>query len=127
MEKVPPSGRPLVSRATAVCVVFGGKIPRTPNNKPFKKLPGSRRSHFEKYEKPALKPLPKNRYEFVVIKKAQVNLDYHVEVDGHYYSVPNHYIGKTVEYHLGENSVSLIFDNQRIAIHKRSSAIRLRT
>ncbi len=66
--------------------------------------------------------MPKNRYEFVVIKKAQVNLDYHVEVGGHYYSVSNYYIGKTVEYHLGENSVSLIFDNQRIAIHKRSSA-----
>lgn len=90
------------------------------NAKPFKKLPGSRRSHFEDYEQAALKPLPKYRYEFVVIKKAQVNLDYHVGVEGHYYSVPHHHIGKTVEYHLGENSISLIYDGQRVAIHKRS-------
>lgn len=90
------------------------------NNKPFKKLIGSRRSHFESYEKTALKPLPKNRYEFVIIKKVQVNLDYHVEVDGHYYSVPHHHLGKSVEYHLSQNSVSLFYEGQRIAIHKRS-------
>ena len=90
------------------------------NNKPFKKLPGSRRSHFNTYEKAALKPLPKYHYEFVVIKNVQVNLDYHVEIDEHYYSVPNHHIGKSVEYHLNENSISLFYDGQRIAIHKRS-------
>lgn len=90
------------------------------NDKPFKKLTGSRRSHFESYEKARLKPLPKNRYEFVVIKKVQVNLDYHVEVNEHYYSVPHHHLGKTVEYHLSENSVSLFYEGQRIAIHKRS-------
>ena len=90
------------------------------NNRPFKKLPGSRRSHFESYEKSALKPLPKHRYEFVLIKKAQVNLDYHVEIDEHYYSVPHQYIGKTVEYHLSQKIVSLFHNDQRIAIHKRS-------
>ena len=90
------------------------------NDKPFKKLTGSRRSHFETYEKAALKPLPKYRYEFVIIKKTQVNLDYHVELDEHYYSVPYQHLGKTVEYHLSENSVSLFYEGQRIAIHKRS-------
>ena len=94
------------------------------NNRPFKKLIGSRRSHFESYEKSALKPLPKHRYEFVVIKNAQVNLDYHVEVNEHYYSVPHQYIGKSVDYHLSEQVVSLFHNNQRIAIHKRSAVKR---
>ena len=58
------------------------------NDKPFKKLPGSRRSMYESVEKPTLKALPQQRYEHVVIKKAQVRLDYHVEINQHYYSVP---------------------------------------
>lgn len=90
------------------------------NDKPFKKIPGSRRSHFEEYEKSALKPLPQHPYEFVVIKKAHVNLDYHVEVDSHYYSVPSQYIGQAVEYHLGDNHVSIFYDNERIAYHPRA-------
>ncbi len=58
------------------------------NNRPFQKLPGTRKSAFEAIDKPALKPLPSTRYQFARWKKARVNIDYHVEVDGHYYSVP---------------------------------------
>jgi transposase len=58
------------------------------NARPFKKLPGSRRSLFETLDRPALKPLPVQPYEYAEWKRARVNIDYHVEVDGHYYSVP---------------------------------------
>ena len=57
------------------------------NRKPFQKLPGSRRSMFEAVDKPALKPLPQQPYQYADWKKARVNIDYHIEVDRHYYSV----------------------------------------
>lgn len=90
------------------------------NDKPFQKLPGTRRSVYESMEKPALKPLPDYPYEFVTIKKAQVNLDYHVGIDGHHYSVPHQYINQRIEYHLGGESVSLFYKGKRVAMHARS-------
>ncbi len=90
------------------------------NNKPFKKLEGSRQSLFEKLDKPALKPLPSIHYEYKTIKKAQVSLDYHVEIDNHYYSVPHQKIGKTIEYHLTQQLVSIFHQGERIAEHIRS-------
>ncbi len=59
------------------------------NNRPFKKLPGTRRSQFEALDKPALQPLPSERYQFSEWQRARVHIDYHVEVLGHYYSVPH--------------------------------------
>jgi len=56
--------------------------------RPFKKLPGSRQSLFETLDRPALKPLPGQPYEDAERTLARVNIDYHVEVEGHYYSVP---------------------------------------
>src|SRR5215468_12398412 len=51
-------------------------------------LGASRRSLFEEIEYPALKPLPAKPYEFAEWKKCRPGLDYHVEIDKHYYSVP---------------------------------------
>ncbi|CAO0823925.1 hypothetical protein DFAR_650014 [Desulfarculales bacterium] len=50
------------------------------NNRPSKKLPGSRRSMYESLDKPALKPLPATAYQYARWKKAKVHIDYHVEV-----------------------------------------------
>jgi len=58
------------------------------NQRPFKKLPGSRQSVFEALARPPLRPLPAQPYEYAEWKRVRVNIDYHVEVDGHYYSVP---------------------------------------
>ncbi|CAO0823709.1 hypothetical protein DFAR_3850017 [Desulfarculales bacterium] len=58
------------------------------NNRPFKKLPGSRRSMYESLDKSALKPLPATAYQYAQYKKAKVHIDYHVEVDRYYYSAP---------------------------------------
>ena len=54
------------------------------NDKPFKKLSGSRRSWFDSIEKEMLLPLPATRYEIAEWKNAKVNIDYHVEFDRHY-------------------------------------------
>ena len=60
------------------------------NERPFQKIEGSRRSLFEDLDRPALKPLPAERYEYAEWRKARVNIDYHMQVDGRFYGVPTH-------------------------------------
>ena len=64
------------------------------NDKPFKKMEGSRRSLFEELDRPALHPLPEEPYEFATWKKARVHIDYHVEFARHFYSVPYQLVGQ---------------------------------
>ena len=70
------------------------------NQKPFKKLPGSRRSAFENIDRPVLQPLPEHPYVYAEWKKVRVHIDYHVEVDGHYYSVPYQLVKHQLEVRL---------------------------
>jgi transposase len=74
---------------------------------------------FEKYEKPMLKPLPANRYEFYDWKKAKVHIDYHVELEGHYYSVPYQFISKEVELCFNTKLVKILHESKVIASHQR--------
>ena len=90
------------------------------NNRPFRKLPGSRRSLFEQLDRPALRPLPTERYVFAEWKKARVNIDYHVEVDRHYYSVPHALVGREVDVRLTATTVECLYRSQRVASHVRS-------
>ena len=91
------------------------------NNRPFKKLPGSsRRSMFEELDKPALKPLPANRYEYAEWVTAKVNIDYHVEVAGHYYSVPYRLVRERVEARLTSSTVEIFRKGKRVASHIKS-------
>jgi len=90
------------------------------NNKPFQKLPGSRKSMFESLDRPALKPLPVESYLFAEWKKATVNIDYHLEVDGHYYSVPYQLVKKKVDVRMTSATVECFYKNKRVAAHKRS-------
>lgn len=89
------------------------------NNRPFKRLPGSRREWFEKLDKPALKPLPKHPYEYTDIKPATVNVDYHIEYDHHCYSVPHQLVGERVDIHAQDRLIQIYFKNQRITSHVR--------
>jgi transposase len=91
------------------------------NNKPFKKMPGSRRSVFEEIERPAMRPLPGRRYEFATfIRGRKVHIDYHVEVDYHYYSVPYQHTGERVDLRLTASVVEIFLCGKRIASHLRS-------
>ena len=58
------------------------------NNRDFKKLPGTCKRQFDMLDKPALKALPKSAYQYVEIKTVRVHIDYHIEYNKHYYSVP---------------------------------------
>ena len=90
------------------------------NNRTFKKLNTTRKELFETLEKPALKPLAPRPYEFAQWKKATVNIDYHIEVDGHYYSVPYQLIKRQVDVRLTARTVEVLLKNSRVASHRRS-------
>jgi len=90
------------------------------NDRPFKKLPGSRRSVFLAVERPVLRALPSNPYEYADWKKAKVNIDYHVEIDGHYYSVPYQLVGEIVDVRLTARTIECFSKEKRVASHGRS-------
>lgn len=91
------------------------------NTKPFKKLPGCRKDLFEQLDHPAMKPLPAERYTYAEWKKARVHIDYHVEVLGHYYSVPYQLVKQELDVRITVHTVELLRHNKRVASHRRSS------
>lgn len=89
------------------------------NNKPFQKLPGTRKSQFESIDKSALKPLPREVYDYATFQNATVQLDYHVTLNKHYYSVPQRLIGKKVEVRITLKTIEIIFNGKSVARHMR--------
>lgn len=90
------------------------------NQRTFKKMPGSRHSLFLELDKPALKALPHYPYELAYFKKAKVHIDYHVELEGHYYSVPYQWIGQIVELRYTEKYLEVWHHGKRIALQVRN-------
>jgi transposase len=90
------------------------------NNRPFEKLQATRKSLFETLEKAVLKPLPIHRFVFAEWKTARVNIDYHIEVDRHYYSVPYQLIHEKVEVRLTGTTLEVFLKGHRVASHLRS-------
>jgi uncharacterized metal-binding protein YceD (DUF177 family) len=70
-----------------------------------------RRTLFETLDQPALKPFPDSPYEFTEWKKDRVNIDYHVEVDRHYYSVPCQLVKQQIEVRLTTTTTEVLFNN----------------
>jgi transposase len=91
------------------------------NDRPFQKLPGSRREMFETLEKSTLKQLPAQPYTYAEWEKAKVHIDYHVEVDGHYYSVPYQLIKQRLHVRVTAHTVECFLKGQRVASHRRST------
>lgn len=87
------------------------------NQRPFKKLPGCRASAFAEMDQPALHALPERRYEYAEWRVARVGVDYHVEVDGYYYSVPCRHARAEVNVRVTKTTVELFQRGQRIASH----------
>jgi transposase len=90
------------------------------NDRPFQKLPGSRNTWFESQEKSSLQPLPAIAFELAIWSRSKVNIDYHVVVDLHYYSVPYQLIHQQLETRLTEATVELFQHGKRVAAHRRS-------
>jgi transposase len=92
------------------------------NQKRFQKRPGSRLSLFEELDKPALRPLPSNTYEFCEFKSASINMDYHFVLDQHMYSVPFKFRFAKVELRITDKSIEVLLGGSRIASHVRKYA-----
>jgi len=90
------------------------------NDSKFQKMDGSRQSRYESIDRPALKPLPSVPYQYAECRKVRVNIDYHVEVDSHYYSVPYQLRKEQVEAWITTTTVEILFKNRRVASHRRS-------
>ncbi|MCC6831499.1 MAG: IS21 family transposase [Thermoleophilia bacterium] len=91
------------------------------NRRPFRKLPGSRRELWETLDRPALRPLPSVPYEYATWKTATVNIDYHVEVDRHWYSVPYQLVGQVCDVRVTTGVVEVLHRGHRVASHPRSA------
>ena len=90
------------------------------NEAPFQQLVGSRRSQFEVLDQPVLRLLPKTPYRFARWKKARAGVDYHVAVDGHFYSVPYAYLKRKLDVRITETTIECFYRGNRIASHARS-------
>jgi transposase len=90
------------------------------NNRVMQGYGVSRRELFEQVDQAALKQFPTQPFVFGQWKQAKVNLDYHIEVDGHYYSVPYTLVGQAVHVKTGEQLVEIFHQHQRVAAHERS-------
>jgi transposase len=90
------------------------------NDKAFKKLPGSRRTAFDELERAALKPLPAHPYQYADWKVDRVGIDYHIELVGHYYSVPHRFAREQVDVRYTTATVEVFHRGTRIAAHAKS-------
>ena len=92
------------------------------NDRPFQKMEGNRRLLLETLERPVLKPLPSESFEYCDWKKARVNIDYHIQVEGHLYSVPYTLVRQEVDVRLTARTVEVLHRGKRVAAHPRNHA-----
>ncbi len=90
------------------------------NNKVMQAVGRTRRQEFEDLDRPNLRPLPIKPYEYAVRKTARVNIDYHVEFEKHFYSVPHTLIHQEVDLRITEHLVEIFHKGKVVAIHPRS-------
>ena len=97
------------------------------NRKPSRHLGASRLELFHQIDKPALSPLPAEAYEYAEWKECRVGIDYHVEIDKHYYSVPHGLIKQQVTARITATTIELFHRGRRAASHLRSRQQRRHT
>lgn len=71
-------------------------------------------------EKESLSPLPKERYEISVWKKAKVHPDCHAVFDYAFYSVPHRLVGKEVWLRATATRLEVFHDHDRVTNHPRA-------
>lgn len=94
------------------------------NDRPFRGQPASRRELFEHLERPALRPLPEGRFELARWKKVTVNIDYHVEFDHRFYSVPYQLVRQRLDLRATQGTIEVFRATRRVASHARQHGAR---
>lgn len=97
-----------------------GELLEDLNGRRMRAYGASRRELFERMERAALQPLPPARFAYAEWKRVRVNIDYHVEVDRHYYSVPFALVHEEAEARVTATTVEVFHRGQRVASHARS-------
>lgn len=98
-------------------------LPRL-NNRPFKRMPGSRQRRFDESERQTLRPLPIEPFQLASWAAPQkVPSDYHVYLLGHAYSVPYRLVGEKVEARITKTSVEILHKGIRVTTHTRSFVV----
>lgn len=90
------------------------------NDRPMRHLGTTRRALFEALEKPALQELPAEPYAYAEWRRCRTGLDYHVEVYGHFYSVPYRLMREVIEVRITDKTVELFHKGARVASHPRN-------
>jgi len=89
------------------------------NARPMRLYRASRRELFERLDQPALRPLPTEPFVYGEWKTARVNVDYHIELHGHYYSVPYALVHEVVDVRASVSTVEIFYRGQRVGAHPR--------
>jgi transposase len=97
------------------------------NNRIMRAYGVSRSQLFALVDAPALKPLPAEPFAFAIWKRCRIGLDYHVEVEGCWYSVPYQLIKQLVDVRIADKTVEVFHKGGRIASHARSPGQRCHT
>jgi len=92
------------------------------NARPMRLYRASRRELFERLDQPALRPLPSEPFVYGEWKTARVNVDYHVELHGHYYSVPYALVHEAVDVRASVSTVEIFHHGQRVGAHRRTDS-----
>ena len=100
---------------------IGEMLRQLNDERPIRRLGVTRRALLEELDRPNLKPLPAQPYAFAEWRVRRVGVDYHVEVEDHYYSVPHCFARSEVEVRLTPQTVEVFLKGERIAAHRRAS------
>jgi transposase len=90
------------------------------NDRPMRGWGTTRRALFEQLDRPALLTLPPTPYEYADWKRCRVNIDYHIEVDKHFYSVPFRLLRQEVEARITASTVEIFHRGKLVATHLRN-------
>lgn len=90
------------------------------NERVMRHVKQSRRALYERLDRPALKPLPAQAYQYAEWKQVGVNIDYHIEFDDHFYSAPYTLVGESMWCRATPHTIELIHQGKRITSHVRS-------
>ena len=97
------------------------------NARLMRRLGASRREFFDTIDRPALQPLPSEPYAYAEWRRCRVAPDYHVELHGHFYSVPSRLIGEVIEARVTDTTIEVFHGGKHVTAHPRSALKRRHT
>lgn len=89
------------------------------NTRAFQKIVGCRRSQYETLDRPALRPLPAQIFEYTEFCRVRLGMDGCFEVDGTTYNAPFMLSGQKVDLRITAATVEILHKGQRVASHER--------